>query len=628
MLYFDFETTNLDYGSALNPQNHIVMVAWAVDDGPVHSFAGDILEAREFWRDLAASTDVCAYHTKFEQHWLRRLGVDIDQKVWHDPMLAEYVLLGNQRPGLSLGKVALRYGEDTKDAYIDALMQGGVCPSQMPQKRLMARCKRDVRTMRSIYRKQRCDLEAREQLGVYKTRTELTAVLTGIEAGGMLLDPARVQLAYGIHCSQLAQVTKALNELTGGINLRSVDQLAEFLYVTLKFPERTDHRGKPMRGKPTKRWPNGRPKTDKATLTWLSTVAKTEAQTGFIVLRGEYGKLNAALTKNLEAFQHACLTQDGLLRATMNQTTTATHRLSSSGVPLLIPGVGSRGVQFQNMPRDFKRLFVAPEGCKMVEADFSQLEFRVAAFLGNDAQALADIADPEFDVHCLSASVMNDLPYEELLEDYRAGIPFAKKLRQIAKSDTFKPLYGGTKGTPEQERWYKEFQHRYRGIYSTQEGWLAEVLANEGNLVLPWGMRFKWDYTLNKKGTPIDRRTFKPIGPSVFNYPVQNLATAEIVPIAAAALGRLVRKYGLYAALVNTVHDSIVSVVKAADIEMYARLVKAAFTTAVYETLWQRYGIEFRVPLGAEITVGSHWGEGETSKYDDVQHGGHLKWQK
>lgn len=628
MLYFDFETTNLDYGSALNPENRIVMVAWAVDDGPVRGFAGDILEARQFWADIGQADSLCAYNAKFEQHWLQRLGVDIHRYEWHDPLLTEYVLLGNLRPGLALGKVAARYGEDTKDPYIDALMQGGVCPSKMPQARLMARCKRDVRTMRSIYRKQLCDLEARGQLGVYQTRTELTPVLTGIEAAGMQLDAERVADAYGEYWQRNTALLAELTQMTGGINLRSPTQLAEFLYEKLKFPERPDRRGKPMRGKPSKRWPDGAPKTDSATLAWLETQATTREQARFIELRREYGKTNAALTKNLEAFQGVCQHRGGVLHGTMNQIVTATHRLSSSGVPIELPGLGRRGVQFQNMPREFKRLFCARPGYRVVEADFSQLEFRVAAFLGDDPQALADIHDPDFDAHVTSASVMNSVPYDELLDRYRSGDPVAKAMRQRAKADTFKPLYGGTKGTPEQERWYSEFRTRYSGIYSTQEGWLAEVLANGGDLVLPWGMRFHWDFTVNSRGVALDARTFKPIGPAVFNYPVQNLATGEIVPIGITALHVACGDSGVDARFVNTVHDSAVAEVREGDEAAFVECVKIAFLQTVYETLWHRYGLEFRVPLGVEITIGTHWGEGETIKYDDVQHGGHLTWQK
>lgn len=629
MLFFDFETTNLDHGSALNPSNRVVMVSWAINDGPVKCFHGDILAAGQFWEDFHAEQHVCAYHAKFEQHWLRRLGADIHAKTWHDPMLAEYVLLGNQRPGLSLDKVARRYGQDAKDPVIDTLMKAGMCPSEMPADRLRARNRRDVRTMREIYRKQRKLLAERKQGAVYRTRVDLTPVLTEIEAAGMQLDPDRVRQEYERYAGRKAELERALAELTGGINLRSSDQLAEFLYGKLGFPERKDARGKFVRNKPTKRWPEGKPKTDKNTLAWLAAQAKTVEQKEFIRLRAEYGKVNAALSKNLEFFQGVCQHRNCKFRAVLNQAVTATHRLSSSGLQIEIPGLGWRGVQFQNMPREFKKLFTAPPGYILVEADFPQLEFRTAAFLGQDAQALADISDPNFDAHVKSASVMNELDYDEAFASYKAGDKEVAALRQGAKPETFKPLYGGTKGTPAQERWYKEFQRRYSGIYSTQEGWLADVMASpKGELVLPWGMRFRWSYKTNRHGTPIDPVTGKPIGPAVFNYPVQNLATAEIVPIALICLFRRVRQAGLDVQFVNTIHDSVIAVVAEKDVVDYNALVMECFTEAVYVYLWREYGLEFRVPLGVEIKYGRHWGEGMTVKYDDVTEGGHKLWRK
>lgn len=629
MIFFDLETTNLDHGSALNPSNRVVMVSWAVDDGPVKCYHGDILDAAEFWKDYHAQDHVCAYNAKFEQHWLRRLRVDIHDKQWHDPMLAEYVLLGNQRPGLSLNKVARRYGQDTKDSYIDTLMQAGVCPSEMPVDRLRARNKRDVRVMREIYRQQRRLLAERKQLAVYRTRVALTPVLTEIEAAGMQLDPDRVRQEYDSYVGRKVELERALDQLTGGINLRSSDQLAEFLYEKLGFPERKDARGKYVRNKPSKRWPNGKPKTDKNTLAWLAGQAKTEQQKKFIRLRAEYGKVNAALSKNLEFFQGVCQHYNCVFRAVLNQAVTATHRLSSSGLQIEIPGLGWRGVQFQNMPREFKRLFTAPPGYYIVEADFPQLEFRTAAFLGQDAQALRDISDPSFDAHVKSASVMRELDYDNLFECYKRGDRAAKAVRQDAKPDTFKPLYGGTKGTPAQERWYKEFQSRYSGIYSTQEGWLADVQASpSGELVTPWGMRFRWNFKTNRHGTPIDPATGKPIGPAVFNYPVQSLATAEIVPIALICLFRRVRQAGLDVTFVNSIHDSVVCIVKKAHLAEFNALVMQCFTESVYLYLWREYGLEFRVPLGVEITWGTHWGEGESLKYDDVTEGGHLDWSR
>jgi len=61
------------------------------------------------------------------------LRVDITEYLVWDTMIAEYVIYGNQRVPLDLDSVCKRWGLLGKERVIDALMQGGVCPSQMPQ---------------------------------------------------------------------------------------------------------------------------------------------------------------------------------------------------------------------------------------------------------------------------------------------------------------------------------------------------------------------------------------------------------------------------------------------------------------------------------------------------------------
>ena len=172
MLTFDFETTNHSYGSALDPRNRILMVAWQEDGGRRHSYEGDIMGADHFFRVLDQHKVLTAYNAKFEMLWFLRLGLDIDKWVWHDPMLAEKVLLGNVSKPMGMGPVAERYGHDTKDPMIDSMMKAGVCPSDMPQKRLLARCMRDVRVTHALLQDQLALLtaapEGGDQLAVYR----------------------------------------------------------------------------------------------------------------------------------------------------------------------------------------------------------------------------------------------------------------------------------------------------------------------------------------------------------------------------------------------------------------------------------------------------------------------------
>jgi DNA polymerase I-like protein with 3'-5' exonuclease and polymerase domains len=582
--------------------------------------------AGEFWIALRKHKSACCFNAKFEILWMKRCGFDVDDIKWHDPMLAEKVLLGNIQLPMNMGDMAGRYGFDTKDALIDSLMKSGVCPSDMPQKRLRARCNRDVRVTRSLMAKQLRKLKRNDQIHLYRNRCDFAVVLAHIEANGMHLDSKRVNDEFSDYSRQLANVSKELALLTGGINMNSPDQKAHFLYGELKFPEKRGQNRKPLRNKPSKQFPDGRPKTDAATLLWLAGQARTEKQKTFIRLTQLYSKVNAALSKNLQFFKGVCDEKDGTFHAQFNQTVAATHRLTSSGMPLQFKDYDkTKSVQFQNMPRVFKGCFDAPDGYWVVEVDAMQLEFRVAAYEGQDVQALLDIGDPDFDAHCRTASVLHDIPYGSFLRGYRgkSGPEKAKAykdLRQQGKPDTFKPLYGGTMGTPAQMKYYKSFTERYSGIAAAQENWLAEVMQT-GELRTPWGMVFKWDVYVNSRGVAMNKKTHKPVGPQVFNYPVQNLATAEIVPIAIVALYKRCKEEGIQVKFVNTVHDSVIAYVSKSTghLKAFRKAAEWAFTTAVYEHLAMFYGVTFNVPLGMEMVAGDFWGEGKETKYDDVE---------
>lgn len=590
-----------------------------------------------------------------------RCGQDPTDKLWADPMIGEKVRLGNRFALLNLGDVSSRYGFKGKEGMIDSMMKSGVCPSQMPKRRLIARARRDVKTTEQIWKKQLKGLQREGKLQVLLTRCLLTPILADIERNGMVLDNERVLKTYQEYAEALAEVNRELDELTGGINMGSWKQRATYLYGlvevpteegdkghvegktykwvkdpkanSLKFSELRDDRGRvkrnhtrPKAGQ-VKRNPEGNPKTDSDTMDALASQAKTKKQRKFIELRARWGKLDAAMSKNLQFFRGVVEERTGCrFFGQFNQCNTQTHRLSSSGMAQsfeLYPGK-EKSVQFQNMPRVFKPLFTVRDSeYVMTEADGAQLEFRVAAFLGQDRTAIANIRDPEFDAHLQTATVMHDPEYEgeinrelyaELLAIYRdrdhARFKEVKGWRQDGKPDTFKPLYGGTKGTEAQERYYEWFQQNYHELYATQEGWVSEVLGS-GRLVLPWGMRFYWDFYLNQFGTPMDKREHKSIKPSIFNYPVQSLATAEIIPIAMVYLYYRVKRAGLRVLFINTVHDSVIAEVHKDDLKQYQQLVKQAFTYDVYEYLHAVYNIDFNVPLGCEIVSGTHWSEGE-----------------
>ena len=305
-LAFDFETTNKEYGSPLVPDNRVVMVAWsfvqgfAPQDGKavrapvVHDYYGpDILEARGFWEAVEEADILVAQNAKFEAGWLLRLGYDPTEKVWWDTMLAERVKAGNRPWRLGLGAMAPRYGFPGKETRVDTQMKAGVCPSDIDPRYLRARCRRDTATTGGIFAVQQAEARRDGWEAVVRTRCMLTPILAVIEANGMCLDPARVEEEYVKARTQMAELDTQLTAIAGGTNLKSPKQKAALFYDTLNLPERTDKKGMPIRsGK-------GERKTDKATVAWLQTQAKTPEQKAFFATLGEHAKVSALLSKNL-----------------------------------------------------------------------------------------------------------------------------------------------------------------------------------------------------------------------------------------------------------------------------------------------------------------------------------------
>jgi DNA polymerase-1 len=385
----------------------------------------------------------------------------------------------------------------------------------------------------------------------------------------MTLDEDLIRIRLPELEKEYSLAQEKMDKMTGGINANSPLQLGEFLYGTLKFAPRKKRQGA--------RWvddltPSGRPKVDAGTIALLR--CDTKRQKDFIQHFKRTKELYNELTKYLRKFAECCDVDGGVLRAQFNQSSTQTHRLSSTGLDY--------STQFQNFPRAYKPLFKAShEGWLVGECDGSQLEFRVAAHLGRDTAAIRDIRDG-VDVHSETAAII--------------GVT-----RQEAKGHTFKPLYGGSSGTDDERRYYTYFRERYAGITREQQRWIDEVLCT-GSLRTEWGLRYYWPGTRMDAGGYVTNTT------SICNYPVQALATAEIIPIALVYFWHRAKDERLDTRVLNTVHDSIIAEFPPGEEADFHRLSRLALIDDVYSYLHTVYGIDLTVPLGCGVTVGTHWG--------------------
>jgi DNA polymerase I-like protein with 3'-5' exonuclease and polymerase domains len=572
----DVETTNKNYGDASIADNRLVVTVFREAGRSVHYTTRDEFHLTDLVKLVEQADLLVAHNAKMELKWLSRMGADLTKIMPYCTMIGEHVLAGNRQVAKGLGAVATRYGQGTKDPYVDKLMRRGVCPSEMPFSFVRQRCVKDVQQTEQIFLQQRKALADAGLLAVMYTRCLLTPVLADIELRGLSLDPVKVAEEYERCRVELSAVREELANLMPGVNPRSGPQMAKFLYETMGFDE-LRRAGKPQRTA------TGRPMTDTATVQKLKCTNKRQSH--FQELMKKFSALEAEMTKSLQKFKECCDNGD-LLYAQFNQAVTATHRLSSSGV--------TYNVQFQNLPRKFKPLFKARnDGWLVGEIDGAQLEFRVAAFLGQDYQAYYDIING-VDVHSFTAQVLTE-----------SGQPTD---RQGAKSHTFKPLYGGQSGTKAEQAYYTAFKKKYPGVAAAQDAWKGEVLRTK-KLVTCSGLVFHWPDTKISSDGYISNST------AICNYPVQSLATAEIIPIAVVYMWHTMKVRGLRSFLVNTIHDSAIAEIHPEEVDVMREIGQDCFTTKVYHYLEVVYGIKFNVPLGTGFKAGSHWATGEEIKY-------------
>lgn len=607
---FDLETTTQgDDGSpsAVWPQNSIVCGSWCegVDGEMVHVY-GNELEMGELVEAIERADFCVAHNGKFDLGWLKRAGIDLYKILLYDTMIGEYVRLGNRKgEGVLVGSRAKPNAKTTplqletlirrdlgvgKKHFIAACMGTDVCPSEMPRSKILQRSDDDVEYTRQLFLKQREQLDKMELIPCVYTRCLLSMPLTDIEQTGVYLDKENVEQEYREVAMKLAAVTHELDEFMEGRNPNSPKQMKEFIYEELGFTPLMKGRGK-----------NKEPNYTTATEDLLQLSARTKKQKKFLELKSAYARHNADMSKAMLFFHAVCTDPkypDPIFHARFNQCVTVTHRLSSSGESRLFEHILDKkgkpivkGIQLQNMPRRYKRMLKARKpGWKMAEADGSQLEFRVAAFLGQCPVATQAIVD-NVDIHTQTATVLTDNGQETD--------------RQGAKEHTFKPLYGGQSGTKAEVAYYKWFREHYTGIGNIQQEWKDSAVIRK-QVILPHKFRFYFPHAKLSRDGYVQGST------NICNYPVQHFATAEIIPIAICYLWHMMRYMESF--LVNTVHDSVISELHPDEEYDFKERSKYAFTTLVYHYLYEVYGVEFNVPLGVGVKIGDNWGTGHEQK--------------
>ena len=268
---------------------------------------------------------------------------------------------------------------------------------------------------------------------------------------------------------------------------------------------------------------------------------------------------------------------DNFLHVSLTQHVTSTGRFSG------------RNPNMQNMPRGntfpVKKVFISRwDGGQILEADFAQLEFRVAAFLSQDPVAITEI-NQGFDVHSYTAKVISD-----------AGQPIS---RTTAKSHTFAPLFGASSyGKSKAEgAYYDHFNEKYQGIAAWHQSLAEEALRFE-KITTPSGRQYAFPKVVRRQNGGVSSFTM------IKNYPVQGFSTGDIVPLVLVELEERLSK--LQSCLVNTVHDSTVVDVHPTEIPYVISIIDT-LNKDLNVIIEETYGVTMNVPLLLEAKIGANW---------------------
>jgi DNA polymerase I len=388
-------------------------------------------------------------------------------------------------------------------------------------------------------------------------------VLALMEVAGIRIDSAYFRKLSNNFLERMSALEKQIWEHAGEeFNVNSRDKLETILYDKLQLES----------GKKTKL-------TGKRS-TAVSALEPLRELHPIVDTLLEYREINKLRGTYLEPLPALVNPRTGRLHTVFDQLGTATGRVSSINPNL------------QNIPirtevgREIRRGFIAADGCKLISADYSQIELRILAHITREA-ALIEGFRLEEDIHRRTAAVILNIPLETVTTDQRRG----------AKTINYGVLYGMSAhrlsrdvGLPFEEA--KKFIEAYFGAYPGIGEYLESTKAfcRKHGYVQDLFKRRRYLPDVNAKAFPVREAAER----AAINMPIQG-TSAGIIKRAMIALHPELERFG--AKLLLQVHDELV-------IESPEDCTEEVMSV-VQRIMEDAYPLE--VPLGVGVGVGNTW---------------------
>jgi DNA polymerase I-like protein with 3'-5' exonuclease and polymerase domains len=297
---------------------------------------------------------------------------------------------------------------------------------------------------------------------------------------------------------------------------------------------------------------------------------------------------------------------DSRIHSTFKPWGTVTGRMSSGkeDAEKVTASKSFKGVNLQQVPRNklLRGVFGAQPGYVFIEADYSQVELRIAAFLARELTMLHLYATGQ-DIHMAMAMRMTGKPASEVTPEER----------KRAKAVNFGFLYG--------MGWRKFIATAWSnyGLVVSEEESRAfrDSFFGQFPLLLPWhAKQRRLAYKYGRVQTPMGRIRHLPdiYSPDegvraeaerqAINSPVQAMAS-DMASLSLVHTARRFRREGLRAYPIAAIHDAVNFEVHRDDAPHVMPIIKQTMENLPLERM---FGVVLDVPIVADLKVGTYWG--------------------
>ena len=485
-----------------------------------------------------------------------------------DITIAEYLIDSKSSTSYECSAIAMKYLTRKIKSKEDLLGKGAKAKKfdEIEFDELSAYIGDILNTVNGVYPKMEENLKETEMDGLfYHVEMPLVEVLGSMEYIGMKVDKGQLNELKEKFTTIINELENEIFELAGEpFNINSPKQLGVVLFEKLGLP------------------------VIKKTKTGYSTNAevleKLRDKHEIIDKITEYRQIVKLNSTYVEGLLKIINPKTGRIHSSFNQTITTTGRISSTE-----PNMQNIPVKTE-MGRDIRKVFVADDNCKLVDADYSQVELRVLAHMSGDENMIDAFKHGE-DIHSKTASQIFDVDIKDV----------TSKQRIEAKAINFGIIYGKTDFGLSQDlnipvATAKAYIDSYFNKYPKIKEFMDEAVESATETGYATTILNRRRYIPEIKASNfIVRNQGKRFA---MNAPIQGSA-ADIIKVAMVNVYNKLKENNMKSRLILQVHDELIVEAVDEELEMAEKIVREEMENAQ----------SMDVKLDVDLNTGDSWYE-------------------